>query len=716
MNRRSPLLHLAAAGLIGGALFASTAIAAQPLGDQIRISAQEPDGDADFDAVDSDVARNTTTGEYLVVWEGETTVEGETEIYGQLINADGSPKGDPIRISDMGVEGSANWDAFHPAVTYNSTSNEYLVVWEADDNQIGLSPDEFEIFRQRITADGTEIGTNDLRISDLGPTNDADYDAGDPDVTYNPTTDQYLVVWSGDDDTGALVDSEDEIYVQRLNASGAEIGGDDVRVSDMGPDGDNSYDASEPAVVHNSTSNEYLVAWMGDDDVAPHVEGEHEIFVQRLSSIGVEVGTDTVVSDMGPDGDDAYDAADAAVTYNPTSKEYFVAWMGDDDTGTQVEGEFEVFFQRLSETTAELGADKRISTTGPDGDVNYVVIDPKVAHNSANNEYLVVWTSDQDANGILSSAFEIHAKRIGATGDDAGEQTRISYTGPDGDPSYSAGFPGVVYNATANEYLVNFNGADDLAPLVGGESEVYVRRVNGTTTAAAAASCATGPTFKESDSNGTFSLTTTQLKINQRIGSAAVRRANAIEDWLAAGLTGNDVCGGALTAADLDTGIATTTDALQLTIGTASPRALSIPSATDKGDVEFSLTTNQLKINQRIYSAAVRRANALKARLEGKLTGGDLKDATLSMDRLRQDHTILSLTVAASPAPASTTDVADPTDSTATFTLSTAQLKINQRIASAAVKRTNELRTLLGTGFTEDNFADGSITAVDITP
>ena len=50
------------------------------------------------------------------------------------------------------------------------------------------------------------------------------------------------------------------------------------------------------------------------------------------------------------------------------------------------------------------------------------------------------------------------------------------------------------------------------------------------------------------------------------------------------------------------------------------------------------------------------------------------------------------------------------------FTPSVGQLRINQRIAQAAVRRTNTLRRTLAAGLTGENFADGSITAIDWAP
>ena len=57
-----------------------------------------------------------------------------------------------------------------------------------------------------------------------------------PAAAYNATDDELLVCWEGDD-AAPSANADVEIYCQRLDgATGAEIGANDFRVSDMGPD------------------------------------------------------------------------------------------------------------------------------------------------------------------------------------------------------------------------------------------------------------------------------------------------------------------------------------------------------------------------------------------------------------------------------------------------------------------------------------------------
>jgi hypothetical protein len=214
------------------------AAAPLPIGSQFRVSQMGPDGTAStFWAQGATIAYNTQANQYLVVWSGASTTANESEIWGRLVDAAGNPLGGNFRISDMGPDGVASYAAADPAVTFNAQANEYLVVWRGDDDTAPLVDGEQEIFGQRLSTSGTEVGANDFRLSDMGTNGDVNFAASDPSVTFNAQASEYLIVWHGDDNTGLLVTGENEIFGQRLSASGTEVGANDFRLSDMGTNG-----------------------------------------------------------------------------------------------------------------------------------------------------------------------------------------------------------------------------------------------------------------------------------------------------------------------------------------------------------------------------------------------------------------------------------------------------------------------------------------------
>jgi hypothetical protein len=382
-----------------------------------RISDMGPDASTLFAAADPAVAYNSTRNQFLVVWRGDDNtaplVDDEFEIFGQRLDATGTQTGtNDFRISDMGPDGNTLFGAFNPSVAYKNSKNDYLVVWHGDDGTAPLVDGEFEIYGQLLSGSAGQIGTNDFRISDMGPDGNASFDASRPAVAENAASDEYLVVWDGDDDIAPLVESENEIFGQRLSSLGAEVGTNDFRISDMGLDGSTLFDAANPAVAANPTNNEYLVAWEADDGTAPLVDNEFEVFGQRLNGAGAELGAnDFRISDMGPDGNALFAAAQPAVAFNTTSQMYLVAWRGDDDTSPLADNEFEIFGQHLDAAGSAIGAnDVRLSDMGPDGSVVFEADQPAVASNGT-NEHVVVWQGDDNTFPLVDNAFEIYGQR-----------------------------------------------------------------------------------------------------------------------------------------------------------------------------------------------------------------------------------------------------------------------------------------------------------------
>lgn len=449
-------------------------------GDRKRISSMGPDGDVTYSASTAAPVYNSVNNEYLLVWSGNSGASpmaaNEVEIFGQRMNATtGASVGSMIRISFMGTDGDASATrrrGVNPAVAYSASNNEYFVVWQGDHNTGSLINGEDEIWGQRINAANGTLSGSMVRVSTMGPDGNAAFDAITPDVAWNATSGNYLVVWRADDNTSPLVDNENEVYAQSVDAGG-NLSGSRIRVSTMGPDGSALYNASTPAVAWNATANEFMIIWQADDNTAPLVDNEFEIFGQRLSSTGVLTGSRLRISSMGPDGSTLYAASVPDIAWNSTSNEYMAVWRGDDNTAPLVDNEFEVFSQRLGAAGTLQGGRVRVSDMGPDGSTAYNANTPKLAYNSALNEYWVLWQGDDDATSV-DNEFEIFMQRLTGTGNETGtNDVRVSYMGPMGNTSYLASIPAIVYNSTSQSAFASWQGDDNTAPLVDNENEIF---------------------------------------------------------------------------------------------------------------------------------------------------------------------------------------------------------------------------------------------------
>ena len=215
---------------------------------------------------------------------------------------------------------------------------------------------------------------------------------------------------------------------------------------------------------------------------------------------------------------------------------------------------------------------------------------------------------------------------------------------------------------------------------------------------------------------GTVTLSARQLRINQRIAQAAVRRVNAVQAWLDARVDGGDICGLSLTAAKFGPGIVTGPGPTA-PASDAFPRPFREKRPPKSQGARVVLSARQLRVSQRISQAAMRRAKALSRRLGRGLTGGDIRRGTITRDVLAPGLAIVAATpVAHPPRPSRTVIPAPRARKPGRFELSPAQLLTNQRIAQAALRRATVLRDELRAGLTAEDFRDRTITAVNLAP
>lgn len=317
-------------------------------------------------------------------------------------------------------------------------------------------------------------------------------------------------------------------------------------------------------------------------------------------------------------------------------------------------------------------------------------------------------TPDAFGNLYIADSSNNRVRRVSAAGIiETIAGTGVAGSTGDGGPALSARLnspSGVVLNADGDLFV---------AERLGNRVRVVENPESPTTIPSGSARCASVPERPAPRTgSGRVVLSAEQLLINQRISQAAVRRVNGVQAWLDPGLVTDDLCGGAFVAQSFGPGIAAgATSVVRPEVLLApAPRPVAIKAGRRGAAAAVKLEARQLLISQRISQAAVRRANALTARLDAGLTGGDLRPGAVTPAKIAAGLTVVSATLAPTPA-ASKTVVAPPPRRTAVkVELSARQILINQRIAQAAVRRSNALVDRLRTGFGASDFRAATIT------
>jgi hypothetical protein len=154
-------------------------------------------------------------------------------------------------------------------------------------------------------------------------------------------------------------------------------------------------------------------------------------------------------------------------------------------------------------------------------------------------------------------------------------------------------------------------------------------------------------------------------------------------------------------------------------VGDARPVPTRTPGENESG--EIALTREQLIINQRISAAALRRINAITARLDGGLTAGDFRDG--SIQAITLDSTGRSTFAQALPSAGNVSSAFVPLDierkkpeDLKSVRVTRAQLVINQRISSAAVRRINAVQAQFDVGLTGANIMPGGLSRSTLAP
>jgi len=237
------------------------------------------------------LAHRSGTNEFLVVWT-DRYYRNERDIYGYRVLTTPALMGSRLVIS-AGRKGEE-----HPSVAYNNQSNEYLAVWQ--DFRSGT---DYNIRGRRVGPTGQLLGS-EISVSTAGRLK------GRPDVAYNPTLNEYLIVWE------VIYPEEDgyQVYGQRLGPTGSLVGSA-MRISHSVV----STMQGSPRAVYNASLGHYMVTWYAFSGTSWKVYG------QRVSGAGEVLGGNVFFNKS------AADCTNPKIALKTPANEYLLVWTDEGD-------------------------------------------------------------------------------------------------------------------------------------------------------------------------------------------------------------------------------------------------------------------------------------------------------------------------------------------------------------------------------------------------
>lgn len=296
------------------------------------------------------VGFNSVDDEYLVVWDEEDDL-GISSVAGVRVGADGQVHSFAFYISDPAVE------SYEAEVAFDPVLNRYLVVWNS-----GYSG-SVDVVGRFIPSGGPSPSYPEFTIASSSP------DRFNPAVVHCPDLAEYLVVW---ENYGAA--SPNRIVAQRWAADGSGAITSELVITDA------ATHRAKPKVAWNSGVSEYLIVYEKTS-----AGGEMDIWATRLSWSGGVLGTEVGIAGWpGPEIE-----PDLATCRGIA----LVAWKGGVGTDSKV-------YSRLVHGDGTVGAIVS-DLSGSESDHKR----PAVSCSESGAEFLISWEGAYSFNRDVLAAF-----------------------------------------------------------------------------------------------------------------------------------------------------------------------------------------------------------------------------------------------------------------------------------------------------------------------
>lgn len=313
------------------------------------------------------------SGNFVIAW-----VDGRNDdnydIYFQRYDSSGGRRG-----SNQSVNEEAESGGQRPSIAVDGNGN-FVIVWGDSRN----SSTNTDIYFQRYDSFGDRRGNNQ-KVNDDSPL------GGQAPTIAMDRGGNFVIAW---DD---LRDENNDIYLQRYDASGVKQGNNQKVNDDEGKSPQNN-----PTIAMHSTGN-FVMAWSDSR------EGNSDIYFQRYDSSGSRQGNNQKVNDAAG-GVRQYPAMAMDGSGN-----FMMVW---DDSRN---GNLDIYFQRYDFSGAGQGNNQRVNDDAGSARQSY----PAIAREESGN-FVIVW-QDYRYDALLP---DIMGQRYYPDGARRGGNYRIVADGP----------------------------------------------------------------------------------------------------------------------------------------------------------------------------------------------------------------------------------------------------------------------------------------------
>ncbi|MGD0591596.1 MAG: FG-GAP-like repeat-containing protein [Bacteroidota bacterium] len=313
------------------------------------------------------------TGNSIIAWYDYRNVN--IDIYLQRYNASGVAQGSNVKVNSNAV--AAN--QYYPWVSINS-NGVGVISWE--DYRV---VDGENIYHQRINTGGAFLGSNVKVNSDVN------------------TASQWAPSVGMDGYNNSIIAWEDQrngnydIYMQRLNASGAVLGSN-IKVND-----DNLGAYHYFPFVAVNTNGRSVVVWKDSRNGSAYFD----VYLQYYDASGSAIGSNVKVNDVSTSASPYDNCLTAAIDGSGNS---VVVWE-DDRNGSN----YDIYMQLYNSSGTPLGSNIRVND---DAAYTYIHNQPSVGVDGSGN-IIVTWYDNRDGN------YHIYVQRYYAGGSPNGANIRV---------------------------------------------------------------------------------------------------------------------------------------------------------------------------------------------------------------------------------------------------------------------------------------------------